>query len=198
MYKSVLVCSGCHNHRLGGLNIKTLLYLSSGSPRSKVLANLASAEICLPATGFMGACLLVCRHGLSSVCMKKWAGSVVSSSLAKEHLSTSVKSYLKISFNYNYLLKGPISKNGHTELWRYNWSTILFSLTVWKYACPLNWRRKWQQENPRDRAAWAAVLVTQSWTALKWQQQQQQSNRMGCLKIFLCIFHEETVYQWTE
>lgn len=75
-------------HRLGGLNIKTLLYLVLWEPKIKVLANLASAEICLPATsGFMGACLLVCRHMAFPLCAWRKTEQALLP-LLQRHLST--------------------------------------------------------------------------------------------------------------
>lgn len=80
-------------HRLGGLNIKTLLYLSSGSPRSRCWQTwLLLRSVFLPPL-FMGACLLVCRHMAFPLCMKKDRAGSLSPLLLQRHLSTSVKGH---------------------------------------------------------------------------------------------------------
>lgn len=105
-------------HRLGGLNIKTLFYLSSGSPRSRCWQTwlllrsvfLPPLALWVPVFLFVDTWPFLCVHEerQSRLCCLLFS--------CKDTCPLQLRATLKISFNYNYLLKGPISKNGHTEL----------------------------------------------------------------------------------
>lgn len=120
MYKSVLICSGCHYKmpQSRWLKYQTLIFSEFRAWKSKiqVLIGLVAGETSL--SGHLGLrrwCLLaVYSHNLSSMCTTRDREiSSASSCSCKDTRPVGLQPALVTSFNLNYLLKNPISKYHH-------------------------------------------------------------------------------------
>lgn len=100
------------HHRPGGLNDRNFCHSSeSWNSKSKVPSNL------LPREGLFSATFSTCSH-MAPLCVckeRQQATEFLSVSFTKALISLDQGSTLRISFNLNYLLEGPISKYNHTE-----------------------------------------------------------------------------------